>query len=96
MSGVFSESRTVIMSHKKAKRSGAERRLLAGQAHVRFGERRSAERRQVTITDISFAEWVTHFAFFKQKRAKAAKARQELADAAAREEASGKDQGRQE
>lgn len=84
------------MSHQKEKRTGSERRLIRGGAHALFGDRRSAERRQITIADISFAEWVTHFAFFKQKRAKANRARQEAAEAAARDEAAAKDQGRQE
>lgn len=84
------------MSHQKEKRTGSERRLIARGAHSVFGDRRSAERRQMTIADISFAEWVTHFAFFKQKRAKANRAREEAAEAAARDDAAAKDQGRQE
>ncbi len=84
------------MSHQKEKRTGSERRLIAGRAHAVFGDRRSGERRQITIADISFAEWVTHFAFFKQKRAKANRARQEAADAAGGDDAAAKDQDRQE
>jgi hypothetical protein len=54
------------MSIVNEKRTGAERRLSNGQVSFGFPERRSGERRQMTIEDISFFEWATHFASFQR------------------------------
>lgn len=74
---VLLEFSRVNMSHQNEKRTGSERRLSAGAAHAIFGERRTAERRQTIIAEISFAEWVSHFVYFKQRRAGASQVRQE-------------------
>ena len=57
------------MSVLSEKRTGNERRLMAGVPPAGIGERRIDDRRQMVIMDISFFEWATHFASFCRKLA---------------------------
>lgn len=46
------------------KRTGSDRRFTVGSPPASLRERRSDDRRQTVITDISFFEWATHLANF--------------------------------
>lgn len=56
-------------SHEQEKRAGNERRQRENQASRAGVERRnSPERRQTSITEISYFEWASHFVKFQGSR----------------------------
>lgn len=56
-------------SHEQEKRAGNERRQRENQAGRAGVERRNnPERRQTSITEISYFEWASHFVKFQGRR----------------------------
>lgn len=54
------------MSIVDEKRRGWDRRQRSEKIPHDFKERRQSERRQTTISEISFREWASHFARYQQ------------------------------
>ena len=50
------------------KRAGAERRRNAAEMPHDPVERRRADRRELTVQDISFFEWATHFSVYQKRQ----------------------------
>ena len=50
------------------KRAGAERRRSAGEGSYDPAERRRYDRRELTVQDISFFEWATHFSVYQKRQ----------------------------
>ncbi|NHC05797.1 hypothetical protein DFR40_0746 [Azonexus fungiphilus] len=55
------------MSLFQEKRTGEDRRATEGEAEARRVERRSGERRQIEMAEISFIEWASQFASYKKQ-----------------------------
>lgn len=55
------------MSLFQEKRTGEDRRATEGESEARRVERRSGERRQIEMAEISFIEWASQFASYKKQ-----------------------------
>ena len=54
----------------KEKRAGQERRLQNDESNKKPIERRSVERRQIALEEISFIEWARQFASYKKQNSR--------------------------
>ena len=54
------------MLEQDRRAGGQDRRMTAGGAGYAGRERRRADRRQISVAEISFREWAAHLLHFKQ------------------------------